>query len=331
MRWRGFFTLVGSLLPAVLQGQEFLETPPVQEQNQHLRGQSQQSKRRYLSTPNTTEAVSADAEEASPAQAEECSSECPCIAALGDSVSVAFMAEIVPGFFNLSDTYSWTTGENATLVESHFVRIRDQLGVSCLSAQNLAVPGAEMSGLVSQARRLRRGTQYVTVLAGTNDACGWYLDSDEELSQFASSYREVLSEVFLRSPNASVLAGGVLPVDRVPQIAEEEPACRDTWATWLVCMPFLGIGVSPEMLEEEGQRLDRADALLQNVSAEFGDSVLFRSFDEDFEETGSPPSLGPEHMSEMDCFHPSGKGQEKIAAFLWNETFVRSAFADSIP
>jgi len=94
------------------------------------------------------------------------------MAAIGDSIT---QAVDVCCFYGNWPSHSWSTGA-ASLdgIASHYERIRAQNPAIRGHRWNNAVSGAQMADAPGQARTtVGQGAQYVTILMGANDLCGW--------------------------------------------------------------------------------------------------------------------------------------------------------------
>jgi lysophospholipase L1-like esterase len=94
------------------------------------------------------------------------------MAAIGDSIT---QAVDVCCFFGNWPGHSWSTG-NAPLdgIASHYERIRARNPAIRGHRWNNAASGAQMADAPGQARTtVGQGAQYVTILMGANDLCGW--------------------------------------------------------------------------------------------------------------------------------------------------------------
>jgi lysophospholipase L1-like esterase len=250
-----------------------------------------------------------------------------------------------PLIYNQS-THSWATGR---FLESHEVRIRRiwksrGLDPSRLKALNLAVPGAEASGLIEQAARLSAHLaaatlesggespkiEYLAMTIGANDSCnstGGPVVPDEI---FEANMRQALAIIA-----AGAKASGHGPADPVKVLISAIPPVPAAGAPEFSSHEILA-GMTCEKIrrqlfpfctnllnwtDEAGFRermelVRRKNAVLENLVSEtrqthpeleaaFGASVADARFE-------------PEDLA-IDCFHPDMSGQKLLSDTLWRD------------
>lgn len=250
----------------------------------------------------------------------------------GDSITRAVDANLP--FDNLNN--SWVNGYfgfwqwlfGLPNVKAHNQRITANFGSggrrNWIAAQN----GARVDDFAAQAAGTAgRNVTYSTVLLGGNDVCrssAPELPSDEE---FEANFRLGIDTLLGNLPSgATVQVVGIPDIKRLYDIGQDKKAlgivdCEVLWALTVLGFPC-GSMLSP--FNEEADRLYvqqrniRYNEILESVTTEkaaehLGKVILSFSnalFAEPFEER---------HISNLDCFHPSWRGQELISEKTWND------------
>jgi lysophospholipase L1-like esterase len=236
------------------------------------------------------------------------------IAAIGDSITVAFNAEAL--FSN--ERYSWSTGNNTNgRVESHYRRIKALRPQAEVKAVNAAVTGSKAEDLMSQVNRiLPYKPQYLTMMIGANDVCGWNENNyDDKLVEFEKTLKEVLAKIILFLPNIKILLAPIPDVYRVYEVSVEQSGCQSTWEFLGICRSLLARNLSDSDRRAFIPRWQNANQVLQSVADLYPENILFRGDLADFQ-------FEWEHLSKRDCFHPSIAGQNLLSELSWNEAFV---------
>lgn len=230
------------------------------------------------------------------------------IAAVGDSITSAFdacepLAECPKA--------SWATGTDPA-VGSLTRRLLDR---PAKDSWNLAAPGATMADLPGQMAQAARHTpELVTVLMGTNDACGPSVEAMTPVSEFRADFEEALRVLRSEAPKAQVYVASIPDLERLWRVGRGHPDARRAWR----------FGVCPAMLRAPRATGDAADARRESVSErvreyngvlrEVCTAQRWCRWDggavHDFRFTA-------EALSAWDWFHPSRRGQRELAALAY--------------
>jgi lysophospholipase L1-like esterase len=221
------------------------------------------------------------------------------MAAIGDSIT---QAVDVCCFYGNWPGHSWATG-NVPLdgIASHYERIRAENPAIRGHRWNNAVSGARMADAPGQARRtVGQGAEYVTILMGANDLCGW----DGALTPtatFRAQFRETLE--ILRQG----LSGSHVFVASIPNL-------HQLWQTAGICPSMLDFFNSPADRLAVIDRQRELNDVLRDVCASwlrcrFDD---YRTYDYHFTR---------DQVSRLDFFHPSLRGQATLAALTWEASW----------
>jgi lysophospholipase L1-like esterase len=222
------------------------------------------------------------------------------MAAIGDSIT---QAVDVCCFFGTWPGHSWSTG-NAPLdgIASHYERIR---------ARN---PAAQMADAPAQARRtVDQGAQYVTILMGANDLCGW----DGTLTPtatFRAQFTETLDILQAGLPDTHVFVSSIPNLHQLWSVLRTNPVAQVVWQAAGICPSMLNFFNSPADRQAVIDRERELNHVLDQVCATRSncrfDDYLTYNYD-----------FTPAMVSKLDRFHPSLTGQSTLAALTWNASW----------
>lgn len=226
--------------------------------------------------------------------------------AIGDSISTGFNAS------RLGDNkeLSWSTG-SSSLINSHFQRLKSASGSTTMRAYNEAVAGSVAADLEKQITRiLSRSPDYLTITIGANDVCGWTEDYAANLAEFESTLRAALSHLIAARPSIKIFISPIPDVYNLWEIAHQQSGCQTKWNIFGICRPLLGSNRSDLDRQAFVERWRHANDAIAQVATEFADNVLYE------------PSIAEthfewDHVSNIDCFHPSAAGQNLLAEKGW--------------
>lgn len=233
------------------------------------------------------------------------------MAALGDSITRAFASCSDGGDCPQS---SWSTGTAAGLM-SHAQRIR-HFGGRLPEVHNLAVSGATVSGLMSQASdAVAADVDYVTVLIGGNDACASSEQSMTPVREFRQAFDEALAVLARGLPDARVLVVSIPDLARLWQVGKDHDEVVAIWQQYGICQSMLAQARStdPQVQARRDRVRARVAAYNAGMAAACAKHRNCRSdggavFDYDF-------SL--DMVSRADFWHPSLQGQRTLAEVAW--------------
>jgi lysophospholipase L1-like esterase len=266
-----------------------------------------------LATVGTATSASAAASAATPTAATAAAPPLPdSMAAIGDSIT---QAVDVCCFFGDWPGHSWSTG-NAPLdgIASHYERIRARNPVIRGHRWNNAVSGARMADAPAQARRtVDQGAQYVTVLMGANDLCGW----DGTLTPtatFRAQFTETLAILEAGLPDSHVFVASIPNLHQLWSILRTNPVAQVVWQAAGICPSMLNFFNSPADRQAVIDRERELNRVLEDVCATWSNCRFdgYLTYDYDFT---------PAMVSRLDWFHPSLAGQATLAALTWNASW----------
>ncbi len=252
------------------------------------------------------------------------------LSSTGDSMTEAIDAELPAA----NHWASWANGYHGfwewllglTNVYSHNQRITRNFGSSGRANYMEAKSGADMFDFPAQAARsVGRQPTYVTVLMGHNDVCQDRFADIPGEAEFEARFREGMEKLRTGLPaGATVYVVGIVDIYRLWQVADDKRAlgivdCEVLWATtlltWYPCATMLN-----PLIGEAGRQYTRSrtiafNAILKRVTEEY------QSADADhhyvFADAVFRYPFVESHVSDIDCFHPSARGQKKLSEITW--------------
>jgi lysophospholipase L1-like esterase len=234
------------------------------------------------------------------------------IAAIGDSIT---QAVDVCCFYGNWPGQSWSTGYvPLDGIASHYERLR-ALNPAILGRRyNNAVSGARMADAPAQARRtVAQGAEYVTILMGANDLCGW----DGTLTPtatFRAQFQETLGILRAGLPGARVFVASIPDLHQLWSILRTEPLAQLVWQAAGICPSMLDVRNTPADRRAVVDREREFNAVLDAVCATWSNCRFdnYRTYNYNFTR---------DQVSRLDYFHPSLAGQATLAALTWQASW----------
>ncbi|HKP98920.1 MAG TPA: GDSL-type esterase/lipase family protein [Actinomycetes bacterium] len=234
------------------------------------------------------------------------------MAAIGDSIT---QAVDVCCFYGSWPSHSWSTGA-APLdgIASHYERIRALNPAIRGHRWNNAVSGARMADAPGQARAaVGQGAQYVTILMGANDLCGW----DGTLTPTAT-FRAQLAETLdiLRAglPASHVFVASIPNLYQLWSVLRTDPVAQVVWQAAGICPSMLNFFNSTADRQAVIDRQQELNDALRDVCATWSNCRFdnYRTYNYAF----TRPMV-----SKLDRFHPSLSGQATLSALTWQASW----------
>lgn len=233
------------------------------------------------------------------------------MAALGDSITMA--TNTSGAKFGDHPENSWSTGYSSTDgVKSHYERLLALNGKMRNNNYNDAKSGAKMADLAGQAdQAVGQGAQYVTVLMGANDVCASSPDTMTPVDTYRAQFRAAADKLASGLPTGAEVYVVTIPdIYQLWYILKDDSKARNVWKTFKICQSMLSESNTEEDRQFVRQRNIDFNAVLEQESASYG----FRFdggavFDTTFVKSD---------VSSLDYFHPSLKGQAKLADVTWS-------------
>jgi len=254
------------------------------------------------------------------------------LSSTGDSISEAIDAELPAA----NHWASWVNGYHGfwewlfglTNVYSHNQRITKNFGSYGRKNFMGAKSGADMFDFPGQtAQSVNHQAQYVTVLMGHNDVCQNHpteIPTDED---FIANFKAGLENLKKGLPaGATVYVVGIVDIYRLWQTAQDKKAlgildCEVLWSTsllgWFPCATML----SPLNSEADRQYARKRNIgfnhILKELTEQYNREDPYHHYiytDETFNY-----AFVESQVSDIDCFHPSARGQKDLSKITWDE------------
>lgn len=227
----------------------------------------------------------------------------------GDSITRAFDVGFCCVFAD-APQYSWSTG-SASSVPSHYRRILAGNPAIGGRAANLARTGAKMVDLDRQLRLAAAARpEYVTVLIGANDVCTPTRAQMTPTATFQAQFAAALTRFTAAAPSARVLVASIPDVYRLWSVLHRNFAAVATWELFGICQSMLDVANREADRRAVSARERAFNAALARVCARFAQCRWdsYATFGVAFDAVDVSP---------VDYFHPSLRGQSRLAATSW--------------
>ena len=238
------------------------------------------------------------------------------MAAIGDSIT---QAVDVCCFYGSWPGHSWSTG-NVPLdgIASHYERLRAQHPAIRGHRWNNAVSGAQMADAPGQARgTVGQGAQYVTILMGANDLCGW----DGTLTPtatFRAQFTETLDILRTGLPASHVFVASIPNLYQLWSILRTNPVAQTVWQAAGICPSMLNFFNSAADRQAVIDREAELNQVLEDVCATWSNCRFDNYLTYNYAFTRSM-------VSKLDYFHPSLSGQATLSTLTWNASWWGSS------
>jgi lysophospholipase L1-like esterase len=232
--------------------------------------------------------------------------------ALGDSITSGFGSCLAP---TACPRNSWSTGDG-TQVDSHYRRILKANPAIAGHNRNLAVPGARVSALPGQAAAAVGGpADYVTLLAGANDACSGDMTT---AAAFRSSVDQALGTLKKGLPDARLLMVSLPDVFRVWELGHTNSFAVGVWKSGvcpnLLANPTSTASADVARRQAFADRIAAYDGQLRDACHAYGSRCRFVDI--------SGFAFDLNMLSAIDFFHPNASGQNALADQTYPGTFT---------
>lgn len=238
------------------------------------------------------------------------------MAALGDSITTAYNTG--PSAYRDFPANSWSTGTTPS-VKSHNLRIAST-GVTTF---NNAVSGAKVIDLASQVTATNGQTvKYVTILIGGNDVCTRTEAAMTSVTEFRTRFEGAMQALRTGSPDANVYVVSIPNVWNLWNVLRTNGSARFAWAIFGICQSMLARPSSTAQADvDRRERVKRRNielnAQLADVCANYvtyGGGTGICRYDNN---SAFNTPFAASDVSTRDYFHPSLKGQTRLACVSW--------------
>lgn len=255
------------------------------------------------------------------------------IYSIGDSITRAFDADLPYDNLHLS----WVNGSHNFIsallglpnVQSHHQRIVANFGAAGVRNRIAAQNGNDVFHFARQVDGMNGRENYVTVLLGGNDVCQSTIEELPTDEEFAGAFADGMNALVAKlQPGATVQVVAIPDVKRLYEIALDKKAlgiidCPLLWATTSLGFPC-GSMLSPENTEADREYVRQRNVgyntimhYLTNVTAWYNPHLYISFTDVTF-----TYPFTQDHVSNIDCYHPSADGQAMISEGTWNAGFL---------
>jgi lysophospholipase L1-like esterase len=257
----------------------------------------------------------------------------------GDSITRAFDADFPADNLNVS----WVNGYfgfweqlfGLPNVKAHNQRITANFGSSGRANFIAAVNGARVDDLATQAAAAAgKNISYATVMLGGNDVCRDTIGDLPTDAEFEANVRAGMATLLGNLPaNATVQVVSIPNIKRLYDIGQDKEAlgivdCEVLWAGTVLGFPC-GSMLSPFNSEADRLYVQSRNVgyntILRNVTLELdaaNPEFLFFADAYSF-------NFVQNEISNLDCFHPSWRGQRTLSREIWNNGPFRDFQAGS--
>ena len=224
---------------------------------------------------------------------------------MGDSITAGFNTRW-PGDFN-NGRYNWSTG-GSDKVESHYSHIKKIIAKE-VKAVNVSKSRATSHELALQWRNIETPTiDYMTLLIGANDICDWHDDYAYDQAKFRGNVRYIIDKVIGVNSEVRIVLPSIPNMYHLYEQGKDK--CSGRWDYFEICPNLLSSKRSDDERLAFRDRLLAANATLEELASHYQDNVKFVR--EVFEY-----KFSMQHVSRLDCFHPSILGQNELARLTW--------------
>lgn len=238
------------------------------------------------------------------------------MAATGDSMTRAFDANWLC-FLQDCPRYSWSTGTSSA-VYSHYRRLLPVSPQLYGHAYNDARSGARMTHLAGQlTTAANQGAEYVTILMGANDVCTSSIGTMTPVATFEAQFRTALGSFTAARPRARVFVSSIPNIYRLWALFHTNPLAVAIWQQFGICQSMLNVTNTETQRQQVLTRLKADNAALARVCAEFRQCRWdnYATYLTNFSTSD---------VSTVDYFHPSVRGENRLASVTWAASYWSS-------
>jgi lysophospholipase L1-like esterase len=236
------------------------------------------------------------------------------VASLGDSISQGF--NTCEALTNCPAN-SWSTGSNPE-IKSQAARLQEIAppGVTVETFNN-SVSGSKSSDLPRQVSlAIQQQADYITILSGSNDLCAPSVSEMTSTANFENNLRSSLTTLDALKPDTQVFISSLPNLENLYDSGNGNFRAQQIWKIAGVCQSLLANTGSEAQADVDRRALvyereKEYNAAIESVCSSFANCMTDdnKVYEQNF--SGSD-------LSEIDFFHPSVTGQEKLAEITWN-------------
>ena len=247
----------------------------------------------------------------------------------GDSITRAFDANLpadnlnnswVNGYFGF-----WESLFGLPNVKAHNQRITANFGSSGRKNYIAAANGARVGALAGQAAGAAGlAITYATVMLGGNDVCRDTIAALPTNAEFEASFRAGMATLLAQLPsNATVQVVNIPNVKRLYDIGQDKAAlgivdCEVLWAGTVLGFPC-GSMLSPFNSEADRLFVQSRNVAYNGIIAAVTAELDAANPEFIFNADAYSFNFVENEISNLDCFHPSWRGQRTLSREVWNQ------------
>jgi len=236
------------------------------------------------------------------------------MAALGDSITRAY--DVCCSYADHPEK-SWSTGNAADSILSHYERLLAVHPAISGNVSNLAVTGAKMAAGTTQAGTIPAGTGYVTILLGANDICTSSISTMTPTATFQTQFQSTLDTIHARSNSALVFVSSIPNIYQLWSTLHTNFAARLVWAGAKICQSMLSGSNTEAQRQTVLQRENDFNAAMQRICT----SAAYSGFCRWDNLATFKVAFSSSQVSTLDYFHPNASGQAKLADTTWAASY----------
>jgi lysophospholipase L1-like esterase len=232
------------------------------------------------------------------------------MSALGDSITRAFNIGDCCVLRDAPDQ-SWATGLHP---QSHYRRLVDLEPRIQGNVTNFARSGARISDLPRQmAAAISERAEYVTIQIGANDICASDATAGSAIADLEATITTSLDTYVAAIPAGRILLTSTPNLHRLWEIFRDNRRATATWQLFGICPAMLSMLNTDDDRQRTiafQQALNSAmeRACSQHRQCQWDDYVVYND------------AFEARHVSDIDFFHPSAAGQQRLAQITWHTT-----------
>ena len=227
------------------------------------------------------------------------------VVSMGDSITAGFNTRW-PGDLN-NVRYNWSTGKSKR-VQSHLYKLKKIISKD-VKAINVARSRATSHELALQWRNIKTPTiDYLTLLIGANDVCDWSDEYTKDKEKFRTNVQYIIDKAISMNTDVRILLPAIPNMYHLYEQGKD--SCGGRWDYFEACPSLLSSKRNDEERSAFRQRLLEANATLEELATHYETNVKFVGAVYDYK-------FSIEHLSRIDCFHPSVLGQNELARVTW--------------
>ncbi|WP_165404170.1 SGNH/GDSL hydrolase family protein [Egicoccus halophilus] len=250
------------------------------------------------------------------------------VAVLGDSISAgtgadgrSFGDSLIPLPGSERPNRSWATGDQYTDLQSVFQRVRSLRPGQSTTRANLAVNGSRGSDVAQQVRGAPVDVGLILVQIGGNDLCRPTVQDMTPVEEYRAQIDATLAWIAEHRPEALVQVNSVPDIYRLWELRRTNAVAVTFWSLGLIpCQSLLANPTSQDAADVARRDAVRAHGLAYNDQLREACARYLRCrYDDDatWRFSNDPATFVDSDVSSQDHFHPSYRGQVKLAEVSW--------------